>query len=272
MRTVINIQAGGRTALSGMVHALVLAAIVLKAGSLTAPIPHAVLAGILIKVGVDIIDWSFLRRAHRLSIKAAGLMYLVLGLTVFVDLITAVAVGVFVANLLTIKNITDLQLQDMQMTAFPHEADWLSPVERSRLYAARGRVLLFRLSGPMSFGAAKGIARRLGIVENYDVLILDFTTVPRLGITALLAIETMIKDAWSKDRQVFLVGAQGQVERRLHSLHLMQRMPASHQVPDRLTALERSLQILTPLTTEEDFRARLAQMPLSCPLPLSRRR
>lgn len=272
MRTVINIQAGGRTALSGMVHALVLAAIVLKAGSLTAPIPHAVLAGILIKVGVDIIDWSFLRRAHRLSIKAAGLMYLVLGLTVFVDLITAVAVGVFVANLLTIKNITDLQLQDMQITAFPHEADWLSPVERSRLYAARGRVLLFRLSGPMSFGAAKGIARRLGIVENYDVLILDFTTVPRLGITALLAIETMIKDAWSKDRQVFLVGAQGQVERRLHSLHLMQRMPASHQVPDRLTALERSLQILTPLTTEEDFRARLAQMPLSCPLPLSRRR
>lgn len=77
----------------------------------------------------------------------------------------------------------------------------------------------------------------------------------------------MIKDVWSKDRQVFVVGAHGQGEKRLHSLRLMQRMPESHQVSDRLTALERSLQILTPLVTEEDFRARLAQMPLSCPLP-----
>jgi SulP family sulfate permease len=272
MRTVINVQAGGRTSLSGIIHALVLAAIVFKAGSLTAPIPHAVLAGILIKVGVDIIDWSFLRRAHRLSLKATGLMYLVLLLTVFVDLITAVVVGVFIANLLTIKNITDLQIQDMQLATQPTEADWLSPVERSRLHAVQGRVLLFRLSGPMSFGAAKGIARRMGIVEDYEILILDFTSVPRLGITALLAIETMIKDAWSKDRQVFVVGAHGQVEKRLHSLELMQRMPESHQVSDRLTALERSLQILTPLVTEEDFRARLAQMPLSCPLPGRRRR
>jgi SulP family sulfate permease len=271
MRTVINVQAGGRTSLAGVIHALVLAAIVLKAGALTAPIPHAVLAGILIKVGVDIIDWSFLRRAHRLSLKGAGLMYMVLLLTVFVDLITAVMVGVFVANLLTIKNITDLQLKDMQMTAFPSEVDWLSAAERSRLQATRGRVLLFRLSGPMSFGAAKGIARRLGIVENYDILILDFTSVPRLGITALLAIETMIKDAWSKDRQVFVVGAQGQVERRLHSLRLMQRMPASHQVADRLTALERSLQILMPFNPRPDPAiAPLIEhpMPLYCPLPV----
>lgn len=169
-------QAGGRTSLSGIIHALVLAAIVFKAGSLTAPIPHAVLAGILIKVGVDIIDWSFLRWAHRLSLKATGLMYLVLLLTVFVDLITVV-VGVFVANLLTIKNITDLQIQDMQLATQPTEADWLSPVERSRLHAVQGRVLLFRLSGPMSFGAAKGIARRMGIVKDYEILILDFTSV-----------------------------------------------------------------------------------------------
>ena len=64
MRTVINVKTGGKTPISGMVHALVLLVVVLGAGGLTQNIPHAVLAGILIKVGIDIIDWSFLTRAH----------------------------------------------------------------------------------------------------------------------------------------------------------------------------------------------------------------
>ena len=93
MRTVINVQAGGRTALSGMFHALVLLCIVLWTRDFTAQIPHAVLAGILIKVGIKIIDWSFLRRVCQVSMRAALVTYGVLILTVFVDLITAVIVG-----------------------------------------------------------------------------------------------------------------------------------------------------------------------------------
>lgn len=78
MRTVVNVRAGGKTPISGMVHALVLLVIVLGAGKLTENIPNAVLAGILIKVGIDIIDWSFLKRAHLISMRATGLMYGVL--------------------------------------------------------------------------------------------------------------------------------------------------------------------------------------------------
>lgn len=244
MRTVINVQTGGKTNLSGMIHALVLAVIVLKAGSLTEPIPHAVLAGILIKVGIDIIDWGFLKRAHRLSTKGAGLMYLVMGLTVFVDLITAVAVGVFLANLLTIQAITDIQVKDMKAVTQGENENWLTPEERSLLKAAKGRVLMFHLSGPMSFGAAKSISRRMAIVENYEVLILDLTTVPRLGVTALLAIETMIKDALAKRRDVFLVGAQGQVKSRLEKLEILHKLSPNHQVPERIIALERSMDII----------------------------
>lgn len=244
MRTVINVQTGGRTNVSGMIHAIVLAFIVFKAGYLTEPIPHAVLAGILIKVGIDIIDWGFLKRAHRLSTKGAGLMYLVMGLTVFVDLITAVAVGVFLANLLTIQSITDIQVKDMRAVTHGDNENWLTPEERSMLKAARGRVLMFHLSGPMSFGAAKSISRRMAIVENYEVLILDLTTVPRLGVTALLAIETMMKDALVKRREVFLVGAQGQVAQRLNRLELVQKLSPTYQVPERIIALERSLDII----------------------------
>lgn len=247
MRTVINVQSGGKTPLSGMIHALVLAAIVLKAGALTEPIPHAVLAGILIKVGIDIIDWGFLKRAHRLSTKGAGVMYLVLLLTVFVDLITAVLAGVFVANLLTVKALTDLQIQNVKAVTDAEEEDWLLPEERSLLRAAKGRILMFRLSGPMSFGAAKAISQQLSIVENYEILILDLGNVPRLGVTALLAIETMLKDAIAKKREVFLVGASsGQVQQRLQRLEILQRLPRSHRVTERLAALQLSMQILQP--------------------------
>lgn len=244
MRTVVNVQSGGKTPISGMAHALVLAVIVLKAGSLTAPIPHAVLAGILFKVGIDIIDWEFIKRAHRLSWVAAGLMYLVLFLTVFVDLITAVAVGVFLANILTIRKLTDLQIQDMKAITRTDNEDWLLPEEKALLDAARGRVLMFSLSGPMSFGAAKSISQRLSIVEDYEILILDLSQVPRLGVTALLAIETMLQDSLNSQRAVFIVGAAGQVRRRLERLEIVRRLPPGQQVAQRLEALQKSLYLL----------------------------
>jgi SulP family sulfate permease len=93
MRTVINIRSGGVTRLSGMIHSVVLMAVVLGVGSVASVIPHAALAGVLVKVGMDIIDFSYLKRAHRGPRWDLALMALVLGLTVFVDLITAVGAG-----------------------------------------------------------------------------------------------------------------------------------------------------------------------------------
>ena len=97
MRTVINVKSGGSTPISGMVHSVVLLFVLVGAGPLAAQIPTALLAGILIKVGLDIIDWGFLLRAHKLSLKTASVMYGVLLMTVFWDLIWAVLVGVFLS-------------------------------------------------------------------------------------------------------------------------------------------------------------------------------
>ena len=241
MRTVINVKTGGKTPISGMVHALVLLIIVLKAGGLTENIPHAVLAGILIKVGIDIIDWSFLKRAHHISLKATGLMYIVLFLTVFVDLITAVAVGVFFANLLTVKNLSDLQSDRVKAITNPDDDRDLSAEEKHILKRAKGKILLFSLGGPMSFGAAKTISQRMGMVSNYDVLILDLSDVPLIGVTASLAIENMIKDACEKQRQVFLVGATGRVKERLQKMKLLKLLPPHNRFSDRLPALEEAI-------------------------------
>lgn len=249
MRTVINVKSGGRTPISGMVHASVLLVVALGAGPLTQPIPQAVLAGILIKVGIDIIDWSFLKRAHRLSLKATGLMYGVLLLTVFVDLITAVAVGVFIANLLTVKHLSDLQIANMKLLAYGEDSPLLSLEEQRLLDQARGRVLLFHLEGPMSFGAAKAISQRLGIISKYEVLILDLTEVPRLGVTASLAIENMVKEAHDWRRAVFVVGAAGGVRDRLQRLDLMAYLSPQTLSMQRREALYQALVLLgeTPL-------------------------
>ncbi len=220
MRTVINVKSGGSTPISGMVHSIVLLIVLVGAGPLAEQIPTALLAGILIKVGLDIIDWGFLRRAHKLSLKTAVVMYGVLLMTVFWDLIWAVLVGVFIANMLTIDSITETQLegmdQDNPLSNERQESKNLLPSdEKALLDRCSGEVMLFRLKGPLSFGAAKGISERMMLVRNYKILILDITDVPRLGVTATLAIEDMIQEAKNNSRKAFVAGANEKVKERL---------------------------------------------------------
>ena len=219
MRTVINIKSGGATPLSGMSHSLVLLVVLLGAGPLAAQIPTALLAGILIKVGLDIIDWGFLLRAHRLSGKTAVLMYSVLLMTVFWDLIWGVLVGMFVANLLTVDSITQTQLEGMDADNPPDAAEVrlhdLTAEEKSLVDQCGSALMLFRLRGPLSFGAAKGISARMGLIQNYKVLILDITEVPRIGISASLAIERMVQEAQTSGRTILIAGANSKLQQRL---------------------------------------------------------
>ena len=220
MRTVINVKSGGSTPISGMVHSVVLLIVLVGAGPLAEQIPTALLAGILIKVGLDIIDWGFLRRAHKLSLKTATVMYGVLFMTVFWDLIWAVLVGVFIANMLTIDSITETQLEGMEEdnpinSTEEQGKSLLPPDEKALLDRCSGDVMLFRLKGPLSFGAAKGISERMMLVRNYKILILDITDVPRLGVTATLAIEDMIQEAKNNSRIAFVAGANKKVKERL---------------------------------------------------------
>ena len=222
MRTVINVKSGGSTPLSGMVHSIVLLIVLLGAGPYAEKIPTALLAGILIKVGLDIIDWGFLLRAHKLSLKTAGVMYGVLLMTVFWDLIWAVLVGVFIANMLTIDSITETQLEGMDadnpIDGSDNQSTGQSPLpsnEKALLDRCSGEVMLFRLRGPLSFGAAKGITERMMLIRNYKVLILDITDVPRLGVTATLAIEDMVQEAKANSRQAYVAGANDTVKERL---------------------------------------------------------
>lgn len=249
MGTVVNIQTGARTAVSGITRALILLTVVLYAAALTKNIPMAVLAGIALKVGIDIIDWSFLKRAHKVSLKGALIMYGVILLTVFVDLIVAVGVGVFIANILTIQNLSDVQSQDVKAITDADDKIIWSDEEKRLLEEANNRILLFYLSGPMIFGVSKAIAREQSVVENYDILILDLTDVPLLGVTSSLAIENAIKDAVDKGRAVFIVGAAGKILKRLQKFGILELIPPQNLITQRVEALRQAVALLNQYET-----------------------
>jgi len=241
MRTVVNIRSGGQFKISGMVHGAVLLAIALVLAPWASLIPHAVLAGILVKVGYDIIDWSYLKRAHRGPRWDLALMAVVLGLTVFVDLITAVAAGVVLAALAFIKQLSEVQLKNMNLT----EREIENPEERDLLAKADGSVTLFDFGGPLSFGAAADLGHH--VRERADgktqIMILDFARVPFLDLSAAKAVETIVEDAVAAGKKLFVTGVNDDVCDVLHGLNVAPSIPDENWFKDRRSALAQALML-----------------------------
>jgi SulP family sulfate permease len=248
MRTVVNVKAGGRTPLSGALHAMVLLAIILGAGGLASEIPHAVLAGILIKVGTDIIDWDFLRRVRHTPGTGVFVMLVVLLMTVFVDLIKAVAVGMAIAGVVFMKRMSDLQLASIHVYHYVDESTPMGAEERAILNAARGRILLFHFGSPMSFGAAKGMARQLSLVGDHEVLVLDLSDVPMIDYTATRSLLDMVRHAREAGRKVILVaGGHPKVMKMVSNLGVVAEAANTCEgslQPGRLDGLRRAAALL----------------------------
>jgi len=256
MGTVVNINTGAKTAVSGISRALILLVIVLFASGVTKVIPLAVLAGIALQVGIKIIDWSFLKRAHQVSLKGAAIMYGVIGLTVFVDLIAAVGVGVFVANILTIENLTNLRSENVKTVTDADDRIDMTEEEKDLLDRGNNRILLFHLDGPMIFGVSKAIARQQTAMADHDVLIMDLSDVPHMGVTASLAIENAIKEACDNGRHVFIVGAAGKIKRRLEKLGVLEMLPPQHLLMDRKDALKQALFLISDAIEADNAEAK----------------
>ena len=242
MRTVVNVRAGGRTPISGALHALVLLAVVLGLAPLAEHIPHAVLAGILFKVGIDIIDWDYLRRIRRAPRIGVFFMLVVLGLTVFVDLIVAVGVGVVMASLLFVKRMADIQSESIRAITGETDEVPLSEEARELLRAASGRILLYHLAGPMSFGIAKDMGKRLAVVGEYEAVVFDLTDVPLIDSSASLALESGIRNAGAHDRPVYLAGARPKVRAVLDRMGVLAHLPPEHSFATRHEALRAALE------------------------------
>ena len=241
MRTIVNVRTGGRTPLSGMFHAMVLLAIVLGLGPLASLIPHAVLAGILFKVGIDIIDWGYLKRVPRAPRAGVVIMLVVLGLTVFVDLIIAFATGMVAASLLFVKRMSDLQMTSVRAARIGDAGENggvpLSAAEQALLDDCGDQIILYHFAGPVSFGAAKGMARQLVLDESHKILVLDFTDVPLVDTTGAFAIDDILARAQSLGAAVHMAGMSAGVHDVLDRLGVFERIGSDHIHATRLAAL-----------------------------------
>jgi SulP family sulfate permease len=248
MRTVVNVKAGGRTPISGVLHALVLLTIVLGAGPLASEIPKAVLAGILIKVGTDIIDWDYLKRIPVAPKAGVVIMFTVLVVTIAIDLLLAVGIGMVMASFLFMKRMTDMQIKGISTVttpgAQPGEELPLADEERAILESASGAILLFHLSGPMSFSSAKAMVRRHAGIAGYRVMLLDLTHVPVIDFTTARAVEDIIEDTRAAGREILLVGSRPVVRDMLEKQGVLRHFNSSHIHQSRTEALRHAAQLL----------------------------
>jgi SulP family sulfate permease len=244
MRTVVNVRSGGRTPISGAVHALVLLALVLGLVPLAAKVPHAVLAGILMKVGWDIVDWGYVKRLRRVPVDKAVVMLTTLGLTVFVDLIAAVAIGIILAAFVTSRSLEREQLRGLRIEdGKADQPTTLGEAERSMLRSVDGRVLLMRLSGAFSYASAREMARRIGDrVLGQRCVIYDFTDVSFVDPSTAMAIDDLFDQANANGQLLFVCGLAGNVEKTLAAFGALDRVPAERRLAGRPEAIERAVE------------------------------
>ncbi|MGB5473490.1 MAG: SulP family inorganic anion transporter [Gammaproteobacteria bacterium] len=248
MGTVVGIQAGARTALAGLVRVAILCVVVLWVADLTAVIPLAVLSGIALKVGIDIVDWNFLKRAYRISPKGSMITFGVTLLTVFVDLIVAVGLGLFVANVITVMRLSELQAADVKAVTDPESTDiGLTPYEKDILQEAGNKVLLLYMRGSMIFGTSRAISRSNSQVEGLEAMVVDMTDVQHLGVSSSLALEQAILDMVRAGRAVYIAGIGTQPYERLKNLGLLKVIPPRHLQDTRIGALQ--LAVFGPVGT-----------------------
>ena len=234
--TVANVRAGGRSRISGVLCATILAALVLGLGRYVDSIPHAVLAGILIKIGFDIIDWRYLAHIHRVPRENVVVLSLTLGLSIISDLVIAVAVGLVVAALTGARQVERLELDkvistpllDMTFLADPEADDDaafdLDLDSDDDPFAARTGLLSLR----GSFTAAS--STRLFKVINHDmaeheVVIFDFTGTLHVDDSAALTIGQLADTARDADTQCIVMGMSGMTGTSLHALNVLRHIP-----------------------------------------------
>lgn len=252
IRTLTNVKAGGRTALSGAVHAIVIFLVVLGLGPVLAFVPLAALAGILIKVGLDVIDWRFLNRMRRAPGIDVTLMAVVLVLTVLIDVITAVATGVVIASLVFVKESAELQIDSIKALSDPDHAKFLTSDESALFRRCEGRLLFLYLSGLMSFGAAKELNRTIGISDTFDIVLIDLHDVPKVDGSAALALEEIVDQGVSAGKEVLIFGLSAPVARLLGRMGMLERFKETARFPTRRKALEYAADYVRDLDKSQD--------------------
>lgn len=234
MRTVVNIKSGGRTQISGMVHALFLLAILLGLGSLVKFVPLSVLAGILITVGWGIIDFRGFKDLVRIPKADAFVLIVVFLMTVFVDLLTAVGIGMVIACVLFMKRSGDLVEKKYEggllADGFDKNTPWEDELDITD--EMKRQIYIQRLDGPIFFGSVTGFQNSMHSVpedHNIKTVIIRMKRVTFMDQSGAYAMETCIKDLQAMGKEVLMTIIQPQPSLIMHKMHIIPTLVAEEQ-------------------------------------------
>ena len=229
--TVTNIRAGGSTPVSGVIRAVFLLALLLGLGDYVAPIPHAVLAGILMKIGWDIVDWRLLARIHRLRRDHLVVMLLTLALTVVVDLVTAVAIGLIVAGMNHARQLRGLELDSVVSIPILDRTFFDGEKGMSISDPLQARVGMVALRGTLTVASSRNLVSVIGAdIKEHEIVIFDFSGAQYLDDSAAMVIEQLLEVARDADTEAIVVGLSGSVAEMIDTLDVLVSIPEEHVV------------------------------------------
>tara|TARA_B100000780_G_C21125769_1_gene456772 strand:- start:1521 stop:3311 length:1791 start_codon:yes stop_codon:yes gene_type:complete len=221
IRTVVNIQSGGKTKLSGAIAAIFLLLVVLFVGPFAEKIPMAVLAGILFTVGISVMDFKGLRSLTSIPYTDAIVMILVLLLTVFWDLIFAVGIGLILSSLFFMAKIADITTDKINLKEPKNESN------------AETSILIKTIVGPIFFGAVSGlieVSRKLP--DTVKVLCVDLSEVPYIDQSGLFALEGIFFGLNESGIEVRLIGLNSELAHRFNDLMIVPNIVSADLIFD----------------------------------------
>lgn len=242
MRTVVNIKAGGRNKLSGIIHSVLLLTVLVLLGPLASEIPLAVLAGILITVGIGIVDTKGLGHILQVPRGDAVVMLLTLGLTVFVDLMWAVAAGLGLACLILVKRMADLDpsshspLKDLAAQRW-----WIPKLEEPA--HVLGDVYVVEVVGSLFFGNAGPLQRKLGSITSAEAVVIHMGAVPFLDQSGAYALADVAGELKKRNVDVFICKLEPQPAKVLADLAIAPGLiPGERVIQDAEEAVRQAVE------------------------------
>ena len=229
MRSVAAIQCGGKTITTTVVHGLVLLALVLGLAPLASYIPMAALAGILFKVGYDILDFRVFPLLHRLPTPSKITFWTVFLLTVWEDLLIAVGVGLAIAFFLFVRDMSEMWAP--KVVGLDESTKELLPKH------LKDQIAFLEPEGPMFFGIADVMYRQVDSLVHYKVLIVSLRRVPIIDLSGAFALEDMVKMAHKHGTKTIIQGMNPAVRRILTELSVIKNIGEENIVEDFSTAL-----------------------------------
>src|SRR5690606_3959906 len=204
IRTVVNIQSGGKTKLSGMIAAVFVLIILLALGPVASKIPAAVLAGILITVGIGVMDYKGLKAIPKIPKEEVIIMLVVMLLAVFWNLVYAVGIGLVLGALVFMKKMADLTASESDVKPLTLEKAWADEANFPK--ELKEEVFIKHIKGPLFFGSISDfqlLAKQIPITASHVIIRMD--RVPYIDQSGLYALEEVISELLKQGIVVLMV-------------------------------------------------------------------